>query len=90
MQLSEIFEKNCGRPVFLEELQVARSFSKVSLYFKKIPNSLRQVLQKYSEICIFLCAAKKVLQKQSAAKIDLKVPGKSCDEIDDDVMNFIL
>ena len=33
----------------------------------------------------FLFAAKKVLQKQSA-KIDLKVPGKSCDEIDEDVI----
>ena len=37
----------------------------------------------------FLCTTKKVLQKQSA-KIDLKVPGKSSDEIDDDVMKFIL
>ena len=52
--------KNCERPVFLEELQAAaRNFSKVSLHFNKIPNSLRQVLQTYSEICIFLCAAKK-------------------------------
>ena len=40
-------------------------------------------------MCIFLCAAKKVLQKQSA-KIYLKVPGKSCDEVDDNVMKFIL
>ena len=37
----------------------------------------------------FLCATKKVLQKKSA-KIDLKVPGKSCDKIDDNVMKFIL
>ena len=36
-----------------------------------------------------LCATKKVLQKQSA-KIDLKVPGKFCDETDDDVMEFIV
>ena len=28
-------------------------------YFNKIPNSLRQVLQTYSEICILLSAAKK-------------------------------
>ena len=28
-------------------------FNKVSLHFKKIPNSLRKVLQTYSEICIF-------------------------------------
>ena len=51
-------KKKCGRPVFLEELQTARKFSKVSLHFNKIPNSLRQVLQTYSEICIFLCATK--------------------------------
>ena len=34
----------------------------------------------------FLCATKNVLQKQ--LKIDLKVSGKSCDEIDD-VMKFM-
>ena len=48
-------KKNCGRPVFLEELQAARNFS---LHFNKIPNSLRQILQTYSEIFIFC-----VLQK---------------------------
>ena len=37
----------------------------------------------------FLCATKKVLQKQSA-KINLKVPGTSCGKIDDDGMKFIL
>ena len=82
-------KKDCGRPVFLEELQTARNFSKVSLHFNKISNSLRQILQTYSEICIFCVLQKKVLQKQ-LAKIDLKVPRKSCDEIDDDVMKFIL
>ena len=46
-------KKNCGRPVFLEEFQAAINFSKVSLHFNKIPNSLRQVLQIYSKICIF-------------------------------------
>ena len=85
----ETCEKNCGRPVFLEELQALTNFSKVSMHFNKIPNSLRQVLQTYPEICIFLFATKKVLQKQSA-KIDLKVPGKFCDETDDDVMEFIV
>ena len=75
------------RLVFLEKLHAARNFSKFSLHFNKIPNPLRQIFHTYSEICIFLCY-KKVLQKQSA-KIDLKVPGKSCDEIDDDVMKFI-
>ena len=48
--------------------------------FKKMPNSLRQALQTYSETCIFFVLQKIVLQKQSA-KIDLKVPGKSCDKI---------
>ena len=69
-----------GRPVFLGELQAARNSSKVSLDFNKIPNSLRSM---------HFCAPKKVLQKQSA-KTDLKVTRKSCDEIDDDVMKFIL
>ena len=58
MQLSENFEKTCGRLVFLEELQVARNFSKFSLHINKIPNPLRQVLQTYLEIFIFC-----VLQK---------------------------
>ena len=52
-------KKNCERPVFLEELQAARNFSKVSLHFIKIPNSLRQVLQTYSETCIFCVLQKK-------------------------------
>ena len=82
-------KKLFGRSIFLEELQAARNFSKVSLHFDKIPNSLRKVLQTYSEICVCLCAPKKVLQKQSV-KIDLKVPGKSSDEIDNDVMKFML
>ena len=81
-------KKNFGRPVFLGEFQAAINFSKVSLHFNKIPNSLRQVLQIYSETCIFLYH-KKVLQKQSV-KINLKVTGKSCGKIDDDVMKFIL
>ena len=83
-------KKNCGRPVFLQELQAARNFSKIFLHFNKIPNSLRQVLQAYSEIFIFFFfLQKKVLQKQST-KIDFKLPGKSCDQIDDDVIKFIL
>ena len=45
--------KNCGRIVSLEELQAAINISKVSLLFIKISNSLRQVLQTYSEIRIF-------------------------------------
>ena len=86
---SETCKKYFGRLVFLEELQAARNFSKVSLHFNKITNSLREVLQTYSEICFFVCAPKKVLQKHSA-KIDLKVLGKSCGEIDYDVMKFML
>ena len=83
-------KKTFGRPVFLEELQAGRNFSMVSLHFNKIPISLRQVLQTYSEICIFFMCYKKVLQKK-LAKIDLRVPGKSCDEIDDDdVVKFKL
>ena len=37
----------------------------------------------------FLCATKKALQKQ-LAKIDLKVPEKSCDETNGDVRKFTL
>ena len=54
----KLVKKNCGKTLFLEEFQAARNFSKVSLHLNKVPNSLRQVLQTYSEICIFLCAAK--------------------------------
>ena len=48
-------KKNFGRPVFLGEFQAAINFSKVSLHFNKIPNSLRQVLQyihKYAFFCV--------------------------------------
>ena len=68
-------------------MQAEINFSKGSLHFNKINNSLS-----FADIfrnMHFLCTTKKVLQKQSA-KIDLKVPGKSSDEIDDDVMKFIL
>ena len=33
-------KEDCGRPAFLQELQAARNRSKVTLQFKKIPNSL--------------------------------------------------
>ena len=79
MQFSETFEKKLWETSIFRRVADCQKVSKISLHYNKIPNSLRQVL----------CPAKKVLQKQSA-KIDLKVPGKSCDEIDDDVMKFIL
>ena len=51
MQFPENFEKHCERPAFLEPLQAAKIFLKVSLHFNKIPNNtLRRVLQTYSEI----------------------------------------
>ena len=46
-------KKNCGRPVFIDKLKAARNASKVSLHSNKISNFLRQILQAYSEICIF-------------------------------------
>ena len=67
-------KKNCGRPVFLEELQAARNFSKVSLHFNKIPNSLRQVLQTYSEICIF-CVPQKKSSRSSQRRLISKCQG---------------
>ena len=93
MFLKYSFSETCknifGRLVLLEELQAASNFSKVSLHLNKITNSLGEVLQTYSQICFFVCAPKKVFQKHSA-KIDLKVLGKSCGEIDYDVMKFML
>ena len=65
---------------FLQEFQAARNFSKVSLHFNKKPNSLRQVLQMYSETCMVCVVQKIVLQKQ-LTKIDLKEPGRSCDQV---------
>ena len=80
-------KKVCGKPVFFKELQAARNVSKDSLQFNKIPNktSFADIFRNMH----FLRATKKVLQKQ-LAKIDLKAPWKSCDEIDSDVMKFIL
>ena len=81
-------EKNCGRPVFKKSWQAARNFSKVALDFNKTPNFLRQVLQAYSEICIF-CVPKNVLQKLSA-KTALKYQGNLVIKFDDNVIKFIL
>ena len=64
-------KKNCGRPVFLEEFQAAINFSKVSLHFNKIPNSLRQVLQIYSQICIV-----RVPQKKSSRSSQQRLTSK--------------
>ena len=61
-------KKKCGRPVFLEKFQAAINFSKVSLHFNKIPNSLRQVLQIYSEICIF-CVPQKKFSRSSQRRL---------------------
>ena len=47
-------KKNCVSPIFLEELRA------VFLHFNKNPNSLRQVFQTYSEICIFCVLQKKI------------------------------
>ena len=55
-------KKNYGRTVFLEELQAARNFPKVSLNFNKIPNSLRRILLTYSKICIFVCYKKSPIE----------------------------
>ena len=73
----------------LQELQTARNFLTVSLHFKKITNSLRQVLQTYSEICSFLCAIKKY-PPEAVSNVDLRMTGKSCYETDGDLMKFIL
>ena len=60
MQLSESMKKSCGRPIFLEELQAARNFSKVcSCILKKFLILLRQILQTYSETSIFFVCYEK-------------------------------
>ena len=61
-------EKNCGRPLFLEELKVARNVWKVSPHFKKTPDSFRKVLYPYSEICIF-CVLKNCLPEAVGEEI---------------------
>ena len=66
--------------MFLDELQAAKNCPNVSLHFNKIPNSLRHILQTYPEIRIF-CVLQKIVPQKQSAKGDLKVPGKSCDEI---------
>ena len=78
MQFSETFKRklwNCGRPVFFEELQAARNFSKVSLHFNKIPNSLRQILQTYSEIMQFFVCCKKKSSRSSQQWLISKCQG---------------
>ena len=63
IQLPGNFEIAEDQYFFLEELQAARNFSKVTLDFNKMPNTLRQVFYTYSETCIFC-----VLQKNSPRK----------------------
>ena len=58
-------KKTGGRPILLEEFQAAIIFSKVSLHFNKIPKSLRQVWQIYSQICIFCVPQKSPLEAVS-------------------------
>ena len=66
---------NCGRPVFLEEFQIAINFSKVSLHFNKIPNSLRQILQTYSETMHFFVRCKKKSSRSSQQRLISKCQG---------------
>ena len=67
-------KKNCGRPVFLEEFQTAIIFSKFSRHFNKIPSSLREFLQIYSEICIF-CVPQKTPSRSSQRRLISKCQG---------------
>ena len=67
-------KKNCGRPVLLEEFQASINFSKVSLHFTKIPNPLEQVLQIYSEICLF-CVPQKKSSRSSQRRLISKYQG---------------
>ena len=58
IQLLETFETKLWKTSIFRRVAGCKKFLKVSHHFNKIPNSLRQ---EYSEICIFLCAAKKSL-----------------------------
>ena len=84
-------KKNCGRPVFFDELSVAdcKKFFKGFPVFKQSSQFFKTSFSDIFRNMHFLCATKKVLQKQST-KINLKVTEKSCDETEDDVMKFIL
>ena len=76
IQLPETFEKNCGRK--------ERNFSKFSLHFKKIPNSLRQVLQTYSGLWIFVYYKKKCSRNKDWSQSSREILCKNwwrCDEI---------
>ena len=67
-------KKTGGRPVFLEDFQAAINFSKASLHFNKVPNSLRQVLQIYSQICNF-CVPQKTSSRNNQRRLISKCQG---------------
>ena len=67
-------KENCERPLFLEALQAAINFLKVSLYFNNIRNSLREVLQTYPEICFF-CVLQKEFPRTSRRRLISKCQG---------------
>ena len=80
-------KKNCGRPAFLEELQAAINFSKVSLHFNKISNSLRHILQKYQRY--IFCVLQKKSSRSIWRKLILNCQGNLVMKLDDDVVKFI-
>ena len=67
-------KKTGGRPVFLEEFQAAINFPKASLRVNKVPNSLRQVLQIYSQTCNF-CVPQRKSSRSSQRRLISKCQG---------------
>ena len=62
--VENLWKKNCWRP----------DCGRVSLHFNKIPNSLRHVLQIYSQICIF-CVPQKKSSRSSQRRLISKCHG---------------
>ena len=62
----KIWQRNtCGIAAFLKNVTRCNNFSNVSLYFEKIVDTLRKVLQTYCEISIFCVIQYIGFQKQS-------------------------
>ena len=83
--MSETFEKK------LWNTSIFRGVAGCTKFFKGLPAFKLSYFFKtsFADILSNMQYAKEVFQKQST-KIDLKVPAKSCDKIDDDMMKFIV
>ena len=74
------FKYSCRKPLkkvvedqIVAEFQAAINFLKVSLHFNKIPNYLRDVLQIYSQICIFCGSSQRKLISKCQGNLVVKL-----------------